>query len=50
MTDIKSDGNDVIVVHNGKVVFRKQKTKQTISIALDIYMYHEYSGKDERSI
>jgi len=45
MVEIKSDGTDVIVVNNGKEVFRKQKTSQTISIANSIYMAYKYGGK-----
>ena len=44
--DIKTDGIDVIVVADGKEVFRKFKTDQTVEIANDIYMYHKY--KDGR--
>ena len=44
--DIKTDGTDVIVVSDGKEVFRKRKTDQTVAVANDIYMYHKY--KDGR--
>ena len=40
--DIKTDGIDVIVVADGKEVFRKHITDQTIAIANVIYMYHKY--------
>ena len=43
--EIKCDGNDVVVIVNKKEVFRKPKTKQTISIANDIYMRYKYDNK-----
>lgn len=49
MTDIKCDCGDVIVIHKGREVFRKPKTKQTVSIANCIYMAYKYDGKDVRS-
>lgn len=42
MTDIKRDGNDVVVINNNREVFRRKKTKQTIAIANDIYMAYKY--------
>ena len=44
--DIKTDGRDIVVVADGKEVFRKRKMEQTVAIANDIYMYHKY--KDGR--
>ena len=41
---IKRDGNDIVVVANGKEVFRKPKTTQTVSIAHDIYMGYKYEN------
>lgn len=40
--DIKRDGKDLVVVVNGKEVFRKPKTRQTVVIAHDIYMGYKY--------
>ena len=38
--------NEVVVVDaQGKEVFRKPYTKQFISIAHDIYMYHKYKDR-----
>ncbi len=45
MTEIKRDGNDVVVVSDKKEVFRRTKTKQTVAIANDIYMFYKY-GKN----
>lgn len=42
--DIKRDGKDIVVVVNGKEVFRKPKTKQTLAIAHDIYMGYKYEN------
>ncbi len=42
MTEIKRDGNDVVVVSDKKEVFRRTKTKQTVAIANDIYMFYKY--------
>lgn len=42
--DIKRDGKDVVVIVNGKEVFRKHKTKQTVAIAHDIYMRYKYEN------
>ena len=42
--DIKRDGNDIVVVANGKEVFRKPKTTQTVAIAHDIYMGYKYEN------
>lgn len=42
--DIKRDGKDVVVVANGKEVFRKTKTTQTVVIAHDIYMGYKYEN------
>jgi hypothetical protein len=42
--DIKRDGNDIVVVANGKEVCRKPKTTQTISIAHDSYMGYKYEN------
>lgn len=42
MTDIKRDGNDVVVINNNREVFRRKKTKQTVAIANDIYMACKY--------
>ena len=42
--DIKRDGKDIVVVANGKEVFRKLKTTQTVAIALDIYMGYKYEN------
>ena len=44
MTEIKKSANDVIVINNGKEVFRKKKTKQTVVIANDIYMAYKYGN------
>ncbi len=41
---IKKSGNDVVVVANGKEVFRKMITSQTVAIAHDIYMYYKYEN------
>lgn len=43
--EIKTDGEDVIVTDGKIEYFRKPKTKQTISIANDIYFAVKY-GKD----
>ena len=40
--DIKTDGNDVIVTDEKIEYFRKPKTKQTITIANDIYFAEKY--------
>ena len=41
---IKIIKNEVVVLDKkGKEVFRKPKTKQYISVANTIYMYHKYS-------
>lgn len=32
----------VVIDKNGNEVFRREKNKQTISIANNIYMYHKY--------
>lgn len=42
MTEIKQNGNDVVVISNNKEVFRRKKTRQTIAIANDIYMAYKY--------
>ena len=42
--DIFRDGRDIVVVANGKEVFRKTKTNQTVSIAHDIYMAYKYEN------
>lgn len=42
--DIKRDGKDIVVVANGKEVFRKLKTRQTVAIANDIYMGYKYEN------
>lgn len=43
--EIKTDGEDIIVTDGKTEYFRKPKTKQTISIANDIYFAIKY-GKD----
>lgn len=40
--DIKTDGNDVVVTDGNTEYFRRQKTKQTIAIANDIYFAEKY--------
>ena len=42
--DIIRDGKDIVVVANGKEVFRKTKTTQTVAIANDIYMGYKYEN------
>ena len=42
--DIIRDGKDVVVIVNGKEVFRKHKTTQTVAIAHDIYMGYKYEN------
>ena len=42
--DIIQDGKDVVVVANGKEVFRNPKTTQTVAIAHDIYMSYKYEN------
>ena len=42
--DIIRDGKDIVVVANGKEVFRKPKTTQTVAIAHDIYMGYKYEN------
>ena len=42
--DIIRDGKDVVVIANGKEVFRKPKTTQTVAIAHDIYMGYKYEN------
>ena len=42
--DIFRDGRDIVVVANGKEVFRKPKTIQTVAIAHDIYMGYKYEN------
>lgn len=46
MTEIKQNGNDVVVINNDKEVFRRKKTRQTVAIANDIYMAYKY-GKNK---
>ena len=44
-SDIKIDhstGEIVVLNEQGKEIFRREKTAQTVSIAHDIYMYHQY--------
>lgn len=43
MTEIKQNGNDVVVISNNKEVFRRKKTRQTVAIANDIYMAYKYA-------
>ena len=45
--DIFNDNGDVVVVSHGKEIFRKPKTKQTISIAHCIYMAERYEEVKE---
>lgn len=40
--DIFPDGNDIVVTDGKKEVFRKPRSKQTISIAHCIYMAERY--------
>lgn len=40
--DIKTDGNDVVVTDGKTEYFRKPKTKQTVTIANDIYFAEKY--------
>lgn len=40
--DIFQDGNDIVVTDGKKEVFRKPRSKQTISIAHSIYMAERY--------
>ena len=40
--DIKMVGNEIVVTDGKTEFFRRQKTKQTLSIAHDIYMYYKY--------
>lgn len=47
-TDIKRDGEDIVVIADGKEVFRKPKTTQTLAIAHDIYMGYKYEGGRKR--
>ena len=42
--DIIRDGKDIVVIVNGKEVFRKPKTTQTVAIANDIYMGYKYEN------
>lgn len=42
--DIKRDGKDVVVIANGKEVFRKPEATQTVAIAHDIYMSYKYEN------
>ena len=42
--NIKRDGEDIVVIANGKEVFRKLKTTQTVAIAHDIYMAYKYEN------
>ena len=40
--DIKRDGGDVVVIVNGKEVFRRNRTTQTLALAHSIYMSYKY--------
>ena len=42
--DIIRDKKDIVVVVNGKEVFRKPKTAQTVAIAHNIYMGYKYEN------
>ena len=41
-TDIKTDGNDVVVTDGKTEYFRKTKSDQTVAIANDIYFAEKY--------
>lgn len=40
--EIKTDGNDVVVIDGKTEYFRKLKTEQTVAIANDIYFAEKY--------
>ena len=42
--DIIRDGKDIVVIANGKEVFRKAKITQTVAIAHDIYIGYKYEN------
>ena len=46
--EIKRDKDEVIVIDNGKEVFRRFATRQTIAIANDIYFAHKYKDGRQR--
>ena len=48
--DIIRDGKDIVVVVNGREVFRKPKTTQTVAIAHDIYMGYKYENGRQNNV
>lgn len=42
--EIKSEDNNVLVTKDNQLLFKQEKTKQTVAIANALYFYHKYGG------